>query len=854
MNNNEFPWHQPESWSSTPNRPLLIRPRVNTSDRGKSIDIPRTKRLRARRSCNFCRLRKMRCNSDIAQPCYGCTKFGMECHFRHEDQRVTRSLESFENRIGRLEVLLKRALRQRRGQRLEEQPPITIKEDTPKLTYENDDTSLNQDLLCVYKDLVSSNATLELVEQMNLLQLGDYGTTRYIGNSSGVQLIHQFKTKHHYKIKDERPFILEKLNSDDNELVILKAEGVQKPSPHPQITQSVKVLQDIPNLTEELIDLMIHSYFTFIQPHLPLLNKLSFLQQYYYQNPHPPDEYLLSTMCAVAADFLNIQDDIVAGTDIDRGTLKSIQKCLRDKAIKILQVAHRRSQVTTLQTLIILTLFICISSWEDDEEDSIHWLIAGTAINMAQNLGLHRNSTKWNIPESENELRRRLWYCVYGIDVWIAAELGRPLAISDDTFDVDLPSVFEIDSPYHTIRVEKEKAMAHPLLITQAEASLREKQEYPFFLRLILLTQKLKQVLSTLYSPVANNTIRTSIKVINSIDDELNTWKSSVPKNLQYSGINSTLSSFVSGILFVLYNCVKIVLHRPLLENPDAVDSVSLIRSQRVCSTAALNIIDTMEVILPSLSFYIPRYIIGYSVFQAATIFMLSATSKDEREHCLGCRNLARCAAAYTVNNTLYRSARLVDQLARVLSASYSNQDTLQLTSININNGISNDTNHRRIDTRSAFRNTSPESLFYSSLPSEFTLFQDVAESQIHHINQNLGIPRSVPAELSKSGEYQPLYSVPRGFPGVTFSNSNDLKEPNTLRPSDPHNSLMNISQTRIYDDFENLLLGDMADESCTDYFQNLLLNDAFRSEQDQQRLETPRRTDPTAGLYMGLL
>lgn len=45
---------------------------------------------------------------------------------------------------------------------------------------------------------------------------------------------------------------------------------------------------------------------------------------------------------------------------------------------------------------------------------------------QAQDLGLHRSSARWRLPEHEIELRRRVWYSVYGVDREMSAALGRP--------------------------------------------------------------------------------------------------------------------------------------------------------------------------------------------------------------------------------------------------------------------------------------------------------------------------------------------------------------------------------------------------------------------------------------------
>ncbi|KAI8142019.1 fungal-specific transcription factor domain-containing protein [Fennellomyces sp. T-0311] len=508
----------------------------------------------------------------------------------------------------------------------------------------------------------------------------------------------------------------------------------------PRITQSVTILSDIPGLTEELIDILIHAYFAFIHPNLPIINKLSFLQQYYYQNPGPPNEYLLSAMCAIGMDFLNFQDGLVVGTDISRDTVWSMKRCLGDKAAKVLQVAYRRSQISTVQTLILLTLFLTLSYEGDDEEDSIHWITAGIAVNMAQDLGLHRSSTGWNIPECEIELRRRIWYAIYIIDVWMAAELGRPTAISDSAFDVEFPSVYEIDSIYHTISDNEDISMCHPLLISQAEWSLRKKSpDYGFFLHLALLSQILRRVLCLLYPQKPTNATQSNVEIIEGLDAALRAWKSNLPAHLQINNIiHDAIAVGDRALLHVFYSCVTVVLHRPLIEDTDLFGTVSWIQSRSVCTTAALDIMYTMDTLASSMSNYIPRSVVGYCVFQAARVFAFNASNANEYDRDLGRLNVAHCAETYIVDEAYIRNSRIVYQLMNLLEKLHWHKDVTQLSDDITKSNEPTDTANQqqtKMLTSHTYTRTPEQSLYGNSL-SCGPIDPHIKEAQhIHHLS-----------------------------------------------------------------------------------------------------------------------
>jgi Fungal specific transcription factor domain len=48
------------------------------------------------------------------------------------------------------------------------------------------------------------------------------------------------------------------------------------------------------------------------------------------------------------------------------------------------------------------------------------WLLVGQAIRTAQDLGLHRSPRPLNISKVDKETRRKVWWCVYGLDRCLA--------------------------------------------------------------------------------------------------------------------------------------------------------------------------------------------------------------------------------------------------------------------------------------------------------------------------------------------------------------------------------------------------------------------------------------------------
>lgn len=110
-------------------------------------------------------------------------------------------------------------------------------------------------------------------------------------------------------------------------------------------------------------------YFKSVHPFCPIINKIAFLEQYYFHNPCPPDKYLLYAVLAVATRFM------LAGPSEDRlwdrDVILSLRQTLWNRAEEVLINVHRRSKVSTVQTLILLSIFFDMT--ENVEDDTFHW-------------------------------------------------------------------------------------------------------------------------------------------------------------------------------------------------------------------------------------------------------------------------------------------------------------------------------------------------------------------------------------------------------------------------------------------------------------------------------------------------
>ncbi len=76
------------------------------------------------------------------------------------------------------------------------------------------------------------------------------------------------------------------------------------------------------------------------------------------------------------------------------------------------------------------------------------WMMTSTTLNLAIELGLHRSMGSWAPPSRkisvlEMELRKRIFWSVLVIHIIISGKLGRPMALREEDYDVEMPQAVD---------------------------------------------------------------------------------------------------------------------------------------------------------------------------------------------------------------------------------------------------------------------------------------------------------------------------------------------------------------------------------------------------------------------------
>lgn len=158
------------------------------------------------------------------------------------------------------------------------------------------------------------------------------------------------------------------------------------------------------------------------------------------------------------------------------------------------------------------------------------WNTLGFAIRMGQSIGLHvENPSSMRGPDvsyaTERELRRRTWYSMYVLDRLLALQLGRPMAIHKEDFNIVAPSRSEKLS-FHTTREADSSETEDPTL----RASMMD-----YFIHVIQFSHIVGWVIRELYQPTqVESSPDKMLSSASSLDRRLSEWKARLPRHLRF--------------------------------------------------------------------------------------------------------------------------------------------------------------------------------------------------------------------------------------------------------------------------------------------------------------------------------
>ncbi|KAF5314632.1 hypothetical protein D9611_007147 [Ephemerocybe angulata] len=357
-------------------------------------------------------------------------------------------------------------------------------------------------------------------------------------------------------------------------------------------------------------DLLLHlvdEYFTKSNTLLPLLHRPIF-EAGLKAGLHLVDDDFGGTVLAVCANGALSTSDPRVLLNVPHSEQSAGFKYYRQ--LRLTRESFLRTpSLLDLQTHTLAALYLRSSSRLDK-----CWHLIGVTLRAAHELGLHRKQSRTGRTTVHNELCKRIFFSSVVCEKFISAALGRPTCIRRWDYDLDRP--IECDDEFWE-NEDPELAFVQPA---------GRHSEITHFNKLLDLLEVFDDVQAAIYSvrkppPSKGLSVEEwNEQQLAGFDSALNSWYENIPEFLRWHPDAPNIVFFnQSAQLFVGFNWVKIMMHRPFITLKSRVTRT--FSSMNICTNAARAVIRIMSA-QSRRSFPLP--LVGISVGVSATVLLVN--------------------------------------------------------------------------------------------------------------------------------------------------------------------------------------------------------------------------------------
>ncbi|POS84143.1 hypothetical protein EPUL_001820, partial [Erysiphe pulchra] len=316
-------------------------------------------------------------------------------------------------------------------------------------------------------------------------------------------------------------------------------------------------------LCDELVD----SYFKWVAPIVPVINRNQFMRQY-HDSKNPPSILLLQAVLLAGSRVctnLKLMDA--------NGSASPAALTFYKRAKALFEAHYEDDRVTIVQALVLMGWY-----WEGPEDvtrNVLYW--SGVALIVAQGSGMHRSVEQSQLSRADKRLWKRIWWTLFTRDRSVAVALGRPVHINTDDSDVEM--VCEDDF------IEDDNPEYPP-----------DKLHVQFFLQYVKLCEIMGLVLSQQYSVGLKARHQNPMDLKHS-DMALADWLQNCPKEIYWE---TSRHHFWSALLHSNYYTTLCLLHRAHMpaasnSNSESYDGYNSYPSRNIAFQAAAIITSIIE-------------------------------------------------------------------------------------------------------------------------------------------------------------------------------------------------------------------------------------------------------------------
>ncbi|KXJ89969.1 fungal-specific transcription factor domain-domain-containing protein [Microdochium bolleyi] len=218
-----------------------------------------------------------------------------------------------------------------------------------------------------------------------------------------------------------------------------------------------------------------------------------------------------------------------------------------------LQDFHECRNIMTLQAIVFIIQFLQATG-----NLGGCYTLVGVALRSALRMGLHRNLPPGSLTPIETETRRRIFYTIRQMDIYLSTTLGLPILLQDKDIDQQLPT--EVDDEFIT-----NKGIARP---PPGSSSVFE--AFNAHTRLMKI---LAQILEHVYpsqsaaTEADNPTYSINYARIREIENELHEWQRQLPPSWHPGQEDDDQRERIKILLRFAFAHVQMMLYRPFLHH-----------------------------------------------------------------------------------------------------------------------------------------------------------------------------------------------------------------------------------------------------------------------------------------------
>ncbi|KAJ4533877.1 hypothetical protein HRR80_004550 [Exophiala dermatitidis] len=504
--------------------------------------VPSLKRRRVAHACDSCRSLKAKCDGN--QPtCGRCAGYGYSCRWSEGSIRKCASDGNGAN-LNWLSL-------ETEGQKLRDAIAVydNLLKDLRKNLSQDDCKTVDLRLASIQlpdyftKHLGNDAASVEPSPGQAVANDRHPATFgRYLGEASDIRFFHAMQSACSQQTQSGQ-------QEDDSEA---RVDSYEQEGAHQQLLDQNQGSLPPKGSADSFVDI----YFSTIHIAYPFISEPDFRRTYesFWQSDslegfRGPWLSLLLTIFAIGSCYVRIAE---AESEASNPQMSYQHHRHFDRAVAIAQNYSSKHTVDHICAL-LAQCFYLLATCQTDR----CWTTLGLAVRIAQSIGLHVEED--HRAGGENalappEMCRRVWYSIYVLDRLLALQLGRPPAISEEDFDVKLPS------RQSDVDLSNQRGQ-HDVQGTDWVGD--------YFIAMIKFSEIIGRVFGSLYGPRRAGDAALILSHIDRLDVDLSQWRFNLPRHLRFDLSHTFEKSIIykrqRNMLAVKFYNLQALIHRPLL-------------------------------------------------------------------------------------------------------------------------------------------------------------------------------------------------------------------------------------------------------------------------------------------------